>query len=329
MLIERFDQTKLENIKKTKKRKSKNVYQVEGSLETKKHNELYYWGILPFNEKNVPKEEKLPNLKKVLLKEVRGNEKRIILLTLMGDVYVQDYTNNLKTPNYDLILDRSISKDKIIDISLGSNHILGLTNFNYVYSWGEGMHGELGFGDKTIKKSPSIIRELKDIISIGCGTHHSIAINRKGELYYWGTKDGMNRSEDISIPSKFYRIENHKEYKISCGCNFTLVLARESGSVYSFGLSKHGQCGQGELSMSCEIKRVKFFSQDEENKISEICCGSDHSLALSVDGDIFSWGRGNKYQLGKGTEISEFLSMPLKINTSVKFKKVTYKVTVD
>ena len=54
--------------------------------------------------------------------------------------------------------------------------------------------------------------------------------------------------------------------------------------------------------------------------ISNIAVGFEHVLALSSDGDIYSWGRGKNGRLGHGNQ--ETQSHPLKILTDVNFKLI-------
>ena len=54
--------------------------------------------------------------------------------------------------------------------------------------------------------------------------------------------------------------------------------------------------------------------------ISDIAVGYEHVLALSSDGDIYSWGRGKNGRLGHGNQ--ETQSHPVKILTDVNFKLI-------
>ena len=54
--------------------------------------------------------------------------------------------------------------------------------------------------------------------------------------------------------------------------------------------------------------------------ISDIAVGYEHVLALSSDGDIYSWGRGKNGRLGHGNQDTQ--SHPMKILTDVTFKLI-------
>lgn len=46
-------------------------------------------------------------------------------------------------------------------------------------------------------------------------------------------------------------------------------------------------------------------------KIIRVFCGSQFSVALTVDGAVYTWGKGEHYRLGHGTE--DILRYPKKI----------------
>jgi alpha-tubulin suppressor-like RCC1 family protein len=106
----------------------------------------------------------------------------------------------------------------IVDISLGSRHILGRTSSGTVYSAGDNRHLQLGYiikkdkeervfhtkfkkvdffekysGDSSPIKSPSLTmlrskKKTKEIFikSIATGNYHSVALDSEGIVYFWG-----------------------------------------------------------------------------------------------------------------------------------------------
>ena len=68
-----------------------------------------------------------------------------------------------------------------------------------------------------------------------------------------------------------------------------MVLTSE-GAVYTFGKGSFGALGLGGTVFSSGPRLVSKFTA---KRIVSIACGSQHSLALSDIGDVFSWGRGS------------------------------------
>ena len=56
-----------------------------------------------------------------------------------------------------------------------------------MYTWGFGKNGALGHGDWDIVEIPKKIENLSNIIKIKCGIDYTIAMDKDGKLYSWGS----------------------------------------------------------------------------------------------------------------------------------------------
>lgn len=56
-----------------------------------------------------------------------------------------------------------------------------------VYTWGFGKNGALGHGNWEIVEEPKIVEGLKDIVKIDCGVDYTMAMDKNGKLYSWGS----------------------------------------------------------------------------------------------------------------------------------------------
>ncbi|KAK6588712.1 RCC1 domain containing [Cryptosporidium xiaoi] len=96
--------------------------------------------------------------------------------------------------------------------------------------------------------------------------------------------------------------------QISCGMSHTLLLIY-GGSIFSWGDNKYGQLGIGtkkKKSMESSSRNENNYADEPiEIKFSEpirrIACGYWHSLCCDVKGNCYTWGRGDRGQLGNGT----------------------------
>jgi len=101
-----------------------------------------------------------------------------------------------------------------------------------------------------------------------------------------------------------------KVISISCGLMHSLALT-ENGSVYSWGDNAYGQLGQN----TGEERKPNIptaIELNEEIFIEKICCGDYHSLLLSREGDLYWFGRCERYKQ----------LLPIKVNKSIKFKDI-------
>lgn len=87
-----------------------------------------------------------------------------------------------------------------------------------------------------------------------------------------------------------------------------------NGKVYSSGEAYYGVVGLGGAASSTVPRLIPNLANI---RIKQIACGSNHSLALSTDGDMYSWGMGFEGQLG--------LTSRYKVASSPRYVKFFYK----
>ena len=93
--------------------------------------------------------------------------------------------------------------------------------------------------------------------------------------------------------------------KVQCGSSFTLALSTD-GDMYSWGFGKSGSLGLGEASQSYIPRKIQMLQSTEPCKnMTDISCGSSHSLSVDRQGRIYSWGNGQGLRLGHKQPIGE------------------------
>ncbi|XP_023758647.1 ultraviolet-B receptor UVR8 [Lactuca sativa] len=70
--------------------------------------------------------------------------------------------------------------------------------------------------------------------------------------------------------------------------------------------------------------RTYVDSGNLSRKVIAIAAGEAHTLALTADGDVYSWGRGTFGRLGNGSEVDQFF--PVKIEFSLTDKRDKVKI---
>ena len=133
---------------------------------------------------------------------------------------------------------------QITSVAAGDSHSLALTSDGRcVYGWGNCCYGQLGLGLGYHGKSfhvptPIPILGGEEIIRIGAGRDHSIAITITAEIYIWGAKDATSfpRGDNTYFPTRLplaplLRVNGNvspvplRVVQAVCGWDTTMILA--------------------------------------------------------------------------------------------------------
>jgi alpha-tubulin suppressor-like RCC1 family protein len=223
---------------------------------------------------------------------------------------------------------KELCDQQIIDFANGLFHCIARNSSGKVYCWGWNRRGYLGIGSEVESyQKPMLNQHLnyEFFIDISCGAFHSLVLTNCGEVYAWGLNTngqiGNGCNDNQLIPIKVKGFINEKVVIISCGWVHSLVLT-ECGYVYSWGANYSGQLGIGNTENSNEPKFVVVIDENKCNDfIEKISCGSDHSLLLSSDGNIYAFGINESGELGNRKEGNEL--SPQRINIETKFTDIS------
>ncbi|XP_052077229.1 E3 ubiquitin-protein ligase HERC2-like isoform X2 [Mytilus californianus] len=253
--------------------------------------------------------------------EVACAERCMLVLAKNGKVFMMYYSAD--TASLQLVTgfgDRQVVK---IATHPDGRHYLALTSDGEVFSWGNGDGGRLGHGDSITREEPTLITALsgKQVSYISCGSTYSAAITGSGELYTWGRGNygrlGHGASDDVSEPTIVKALKGHRIVDIACGSGDAHSIAvSDTGAVYTWGDGDYGKLGRGGSDGSKSPKIVEKLIGQEINKVY---CGAQFSLAQTKSGALFSWGKGDNFRLGHGSE--EHVRHPKQIE-SLSGKKV-------
>ncbi|XP_049853132.1 uncharacterized protein LOC126334689 isoform X3 [Schistocerca gregaria] len=130
-----------------------------------------------------------------------------------------------------------------------------------------------------------------------------VAVVRNSTVYTWGnaaqgclgTGPTMSR---FGTPHGLSLFPNLKVEVSAVACGRQHTLALTSNGVYAWGSSQFGQLGIGSTGQSSTPILISGLASE---LITSISAGQYHSLALTADGRVYSWGWGVHGQLGIGS----------------------------
>lgn len=77
-----------------------------------------------------------------------------------------------------------------------------------------------------------------------------------------------------------------------------------TGAVFAWGKNSSGQLGLGDTIDRPHPVQLKSL---RSQRVTYISCGMDHTVALTKDGGVFTFGAGTYGQLGHGSQAVETL----------------------
>jgi alpha-tubulin suppressor-like RCC1 family protein len=89
---------------------------------------------------------------------------------------------------------------------------------------------------------------------------------------------------------------------VSCGNQFA-VLLQSNGCLQTFGENLEGELGHGDTIVRTDPCLIERLANQGE-KIMQVECGFKHVVARS-NNKVFTWGWGEKGQLGLGSYANE------------------------
>ncbi|XP_055628123.1 probable E3 ubiquitin-protein ligase HERC4 isoform X2 [Toxorhynchites rutilus septentrionalis] len=175
-----------------------------------------------------------------------------------------------------------------------------------VYCWGSTVHGELGLGG--IEEEQVMLPREMDwchaptVEKAACGGSHTLLLTKEGKLFSCGNNDyGQLGHDTASLPNKrpqyVSSLENYAITQICCGTSHSLVLTNW-GQLFSWGSNLLGQLGHDtELTNYPTPRMIKTIATKH---VVQIASGQFHCLALTNNGELYSWGANGYGQLGQG-----------------------------
>ncbi|XP_071495065.1 probable E3 ubiquitin-protein ligase HERC4 isoform X2 [Diadema antillarum] len=188
-----------------------------------------------------------------------------------------------------------------------------------VFSWGSATEGQLGLScDEDAGGCIAAATEVslpsdQKVRSISCGSQHTCVLLQDGTVFTCGANNSgqLGRQGDHFKLVQVLAVETLVICQVSCGDDHTLAVS-DKGQVLSWGHNDRGQCGMATGDQDDKPK-PRIMKSLGSYHVVQVSCGSRHSLALTRDGRVFSWGDNSVGQLGIGSTTPLFSDCPLVI----------------
>ena len=202
--------------------------------------------------------------------------------------------------------------DNIVSLSAGETHSLAIDTEGKLFSWGEGVFGQLGIGGPIDPLDPGTFRRrrAKEVASrvrtMAAGYNHSVFVDSQGELHFFGA----NFHGQFGIPLTTTRVEAdstvgyNKVVALACGTDFTLLL-KSDGTIEGAGDNAHEQIGGG-AGGSIPVFQPFFNKVDRLAQIAT----QGNSFVLKSDGSVWAFGQKEYVGFGTGSDVATATQIP-------------------
>jgi len=175
---------------------------------------------------------------------------------------------------------------------------------SYAVLWGEDTCGQLGMRGLQGARSPTLLRDMAvsstSVKAVAASADCSAFVTDKGQLFMCGGgargKLGLKHTNNARSPLQVHALSAESVTTVSLGVNHTLCLTI-SGKVYAWGDATWGNTGMVSEADCLEPTEIKNLSNKD---ITSVVAGHYHSFAITMEGQLFAWGKNSNGQLGLG-----------------------------
>lgn len=176
----------------------------------------------------------------------------------------------------------------------------------FILSWGDNTNGQcLLDAESSAIPAPRLVPCRRPMRSLAAGWEHSLLVDSGGGLWGGGANKGCCLSEERADGERLpltrldvAELDGVPFEAVQMGRDHALAVLEGGRAVISWGPSnEYGQVGHGPASQSRVRPGVVHLSGVA---VRQVACGEFHSLVLTVQGEVFSFGAGTHGTLGVG-----------------------------
>ncbi|XP_047266356.1 PH, RCC1 and FYVE domains-containing protein 1-like isoform X2 [Capsicum annuum] len=140
-----------------------------------------------------------------------------------------------------------------------------------------------------------------------------------GDVYIWGevicdnivkvgpekNSSTMSTRADVLVPRPLESSVVLDVHHIACGVKHAALVTRQ-GEIFTWGEESGGRLGHG---VGKDVTQPRFVESLSFCSIDFVACGEFHTCAVTMAGELYTWGDGthNAGLLGNGTDVSHWI----------------------
>jgi alpha-tubulin suppressor-like RCC1 family protein len=200
-------------------------------------------------------------------------------------------------------------------IAAGDVHSLAVVgDEGRVYAWGSNDEGQLGQGDHgedTDRSVPTRVPGVSGAAEVATGSEHTLVLCRDGTVMSCGSNSagqlglGGDVGRLVAILTSF-EVVNGLPWgvvAVDAGDMHSIAVTLEGAAVYTWGSGSATGRAQ-DRSTREDMPNIVTGGGLGDAVVVHVAAGHQHSMALTATGELWTWGHGDKGQLGHGTKES-------------------------
>jgi alpha-tubulin suppressor-like RCC1 family protein len=212
------------------------------------------------------------------------------------------------------------NKARVADVACGLGHTMVLTTTGQVYAWGNGANGRLGYGGTEDQALPVLVNFVNESSSAAASVAAAAAaaarsapstVNAAGATgsatstasvtAVSGGASGLSSASLASSLSSASSASTATAAATSVSSTAAVSISSAAAAAAAAASSTAGNMTSSTTAASSTGSGSKTRGTSMAPVIVKIFCGASHSLALSVNGQAFAWGKNNQGQCGLGS----------------------------
>ena len=177
----------------------------------------------------------------------------------------------------------TLAKEYLVGLAAGNYHSAAWDEQGRSWTWGWGVHGQLGHGSIDDELVPQRLLIQDRVISMDCGYAHTLALTIKGQVWSFGCglfgQLGIGEVKKMTVPSLITDLSDIAH--VVCGHFHNLAYDHKGQRLYIWG------CNPQELRLAAQQKRKHKLLMAAGALNDEVRIGNFLLLSLMTISHLF------------------------------------------